>query len=141
MAHGRLEAAGGPPARRVDSRVVPDRRKGPLLQPPSRSILEKSKEGGALRPIRDRRKEARYIPALRRAQIGWWDAGTFRTAEVWTENLSRSGAALLAEDFPAEARTVLLRLSRQARADWYAARVVAVSRPVSGTGLSCADSS
>jgi hypothetical protein len=79
-------------------------------------------------PFRERRREARYIPASRRAQFGWWDDGSLWTAEARIENLSRGGAALLVDDFAIEAKTVLLRFPTHGPSCWHAARIVATSR-------------
>jgi hypothetical protein len=104
-------------------RLVLDHASRALAGEPPATPPEVAGEGHPL--FGERRKEARYMPVARRAYVGWWEDGTFRTASARVENLSRGGAAVLVEGSPPALMTpAWLCLIGPVRPDWYAGQVV-----------------
>lgn len=116
-----------------EERRVRDRRQSTHPMQGGRRASDYGGEGAPARSGRDRRKESRYIPYCRRAYLGWWAGDEYRTLTARIENLSRSGAALLVDEFPESVSEVWLCLIGPVRADWYPARMVGIA-PSGGVG-------
>jgi hypothetical protein len=83
------------------------------------SALPQDKRDGA-----DRRREPRYVPAMRGAYLGWWESETYRMPVARLECLSCNGAALIVEQLPAGTKSVWLSLIGLVASNWIPANVV-----------------
>src|SRR5262245_13743032 len=87
--------------------------------------------GAVTRPGRsaiENRAEPRYAAFGTSIQLGWWEGSTFRTAVGLLKDISRCGAAALAEAAPPKGTSVMIRLNGALHTEWVDAAVVEVTK-------------
>lgn len=85
---------------------------------------ETSRKAGAVER-RARPREAAFGSSI---QLGWWEGHVFRTASGLLKDVSRCGAAALAEAAPPKGAKVLFRLSGARHTDWVESSIVEVTK-------------
>ena len=76
----------------------------------------------------EQRAEPRYAAFGASVQLGWWDGPELRTAAGLLKDISRSGAAALAEAAPPKGSAVMMRLNGAYHTDWVEATVIEVTK-------------
>lgn len=76
------------------------------------------------RPIKDRRREPRYVPGVAETYVGWWEGGSFRAELGTLRNFSVGGAAIDLEADPGETEAVWLCVVGPGRVIWTPARLL-----------------
>src|SRR5215218_4960507 len=76
----------------------------------------------------DGRAEPRHAAFGTSIELGWWDGPKFRTAAGLLKDISRSGAAALAEAAPPKGTAVMIRLNGALHTEWVGAAVVEVTK-------------
>jgi len=74
------------------------------------------------------RAEPRHAAFGTSIQLGWWDGPRFRTAAGLLKDISRCGAAALAEAAPPKGTSVMIRLNGAVHTEWVDAAVVEVTK-------------
>src|SRR3954463_12345241 len=74
------------------------------------------------------RAEPRHEAFGTSIQLGWWDGPRFCTAAGLLKDISRSGAAALAEAAPPKGSPVMMRLNGSYPTDWVEATVIEVTK-------------
>src|SRR3954454_12397031 len=80
------------------------------------------------RGVIEARAEPRHAAFGTSIQLGWWDGPKFRTAAGLLKDISRCGAAALAEAAPPKGTSVMMRLDGTLQSEWVGASVVEVTK-------------
>ena len=87
-------------------------------------------------PGGDRRYLPRYLPAVRRARVGWWEEGVVRAVAARIVDIGIGGAAVELAKLPPPGQHVSLRLrSRRLPTGSIGAEVIHVAARPAGTFL------
>src|SRR5215212_11814198 len=78
--------------------------------------------------VTEARAEPRFAAFGTSIQLGWWEGPKFRTAAGLLKDISRCGAAALAEAAPPKGTTVMIRLNGALHTEWVDAAVVEVTK-------------
>jgi hypothetical protein len=74
------------------------------------------------------RAEARHAAFGSSIQLGWWEGAELRTAAGLLKDISRCGAALLAEAAPSKGSSVMIRLNGARHTEWVESSIVEVTK-------------
>lgn len=76
----------------------------------------------------EHRAEPRHAAFGASIQLGWWEGHEFRTATGLLKDISRCGAAALAEAAPTKGSSVMIRLNGARHTDWVESSVIEVTK-------------
>lgn len=76
----------------------------------------------------DHRASRRYAAYGTSVQLGWWEGSEFRVALGLLKDISRGGAAVLAEASPPAGEPLFIRLNGSRLTEWLEATAVEVSK-------------
>lgn len=89
--------------------------------------VENPSEGRSNR-VAESRSAERYPAFGASIQLGWWEGAEFRTVAGLLKDISRCGAAALAEAAPPRDAKVMFRLSGALHTEWVEASVIEVTK-------------